>query len=131
MAVILEQRELPRGQVQVDIRIEADLNVSAFVARQTVTGYVLDHVSDHMAGDEPSLVIDGERFLWRVPIYLAVLPKGRLGQVGTIDVDAQNGQLLITKRLIEEMHSNAQTLLERQKTDLSIIEGGTTRWTPS
>jgi len=98
--------------VRVDIRIEAELNVSAFVAQQKVTGYVLDHVSDHMAGDEPSLVVDGERFLWRVPVYLAVLPQGRLGQVGTIDVDAQDGQLLVTTELIEEMHRNAQTLVE-------------------
>jgi hypothetical protein len=113
MSVILQQRDLTRGQVRVDIRIEADLNVSAFVARRKVTGYVLDHVSDHMAGDEPSLVVDGERFLWRVPVYLAVLPQGRLGQVGTIDVDAQNGQLLVTKELIEEMRSHARTLVER------------------
>ncbi|MFQ6100513.1 MAG: hypothetical protein ACE5OS_04685 [Anaerolineae bacterium] len=32
------------------------------MARQKAMGYVLDHVSDHMGGDEPSLVIDGERF---------------------------------------------------------------------
>jgi hypothetical protein len=113
MSVILQQRDLSRGQVRVDIRIEADLNVSAFVARQKVTGYVLDHVSDHMAGDEPSLVVDGERFLWRVPVYLAVLPQGRLGRVGAVDVDAQSGQLLVTKELIEEMHRNARTLVER------------------
>jgi hypothetical protein len=113
MSVILQQRDLPRGQVRVDIRIEADLNVSAFVARQKVTGYVLDHVSDHMAGDEPSLVVDGERFLWRVPVYLAVLPQGRLGQVGTIDVDAQTGQLLVTDKLIEEMRRDAWILVKR------------------
>lgn len=87
--------------------------MSAFVARQKVTGYMLDHVSDHMAGDEPSLVVDGERFLWRVPVYLAVLPQGRLGQVGAVDVDAQSGQLLVTRELIEEMHRNARTLVER------------------
>lgn len=89
------------------------LNVSAFVARQKVTGYVLDHVSDHLAGDEPSLVVDGERFLWRVPVYLAVLPQGRLGHVGMIDVDAQNGQLLVTETLVEEIRRNAWTLVER------------------
>jgi len=91
----------------------AELNVSAFMARQKVTGYVLDRVSDHMVGDEPSLVVDGERFLWRVPVYLAVLPQGRLGQVGTIDVDAQTGQLLVTNRLIEEMQHNARELVKR------------------
>ncbi|MEI2691811.1 MAG: hypothetical protein V9H69_19760 [Anaerolineae bacterium] len=69
--------------------------------KQKVTGYVVDNVSDHMAGDDPTLVVDGDRFLWRVPVQLAVLPRGRLGQVGAIDVDAQSGQLLITNRLIE------------------------------
>jgi hypothetical protein len=105
MSVILQRRDLRRGQVRVDIRIEADLNMSAFVARQKVTGYV--------AGDKPSPVVDGERFLWRVPVYLAVLPQERLGQVGTIDVDAQTGQLLVTKDLIEEMYRDARTLVER------------------
>ena len=113
MSVIFQTRDTSQGQVRVDIRIMAELNVSAFMARQKVTGYVLDRVSDHMAGDEPSLVVDGERFLWRVPVYLAVLPHGRLGQVGTIDVDAQTGQLLVTNRLIEEMQRNARQLVER------------------
>jgi hypothetical protein len=113
MTVVFKPREITRGQVRVDIRIQADLNISAFVARQKVTGYVIDNISDHMAGDEPSLVVEGERFLWRVPVSVAVLPEGHLGQAGTIDVDAQNGQLLITQRLIEEMHANAETLVAR------------------
>jgi hypothetical protein len=74
---------------------------------------VVDNISDHMAGDDPTLVVDGDRFLWRVPVQLAVLPRGRLGQVGTIDVDAQSGQLLITNRLTEDVRRNAQALVER------------------
>jgi len=113
MPLILEGRSKTRGQVWVDVRVQAELNVSAFVARQKVTGYVLDHVSDHMGGAEPSLVIDGERFLWRVPVCLSVLPHGRLGQVGTVDVDAHTGQLLVTKGLVEEMQRAALSLIER------------------
>ena len=111
MTVVFQQRNIDRGQVRVDIRIQADLNVSAFVARQKVTGYVLDNISDHMATDEPGLVVEGERFLWRVPVTLAVLPHGRLGQVGTIDVDAQSGQLQITSLLIEDIRRNARSLV--------------------
>jgi len=111
--LILQDRSLTRGQVRVDVHIQAELNISAFVARQKVTGYVLDHVSDHMGGDDPLLVVDGERFLWRVPVYLAVLPRGRLGQVGAIDVDAQTGQLLVTNELLEEMQRYARALVER------------------
>ena len=104
---------MTRGQVWVNVHIQTELNVSAFMARQKVTGYVLDHVSDHMGGDEPSLVIDGEQFLWRVPVRLSVLPHGWLGQVGTVDVDAHTGQLLVTQALVEEMQRAALSLVER------------------
>ena len=52
-----------------------------------------------------------EPFLWRVPVTLAVLPHGRLGQVGTIDVDAQSGQLQMTSLLIEDIRRNARSLV--------------------
>ena len=65
--MIFQTHDTSQGQVRIDIRFMAKLDVSAFVARQKVTGYMLDRVSDHIAGDEPSLVVDGERFLWRVP----------------------------------------------------------------
>lgn len=113
MTVAFHTKNANRGQVQVDIRIQASLNISAFMARQKVTGYVVDHISDHMAGDEPSLVVEADRLLWRVPVQLAVLPQGRLGQVGTIDVDAQNGQLLTNSLLIEDIKRNARALVER------------------
>jgi hypothetical protein len=113
MSVVLQPNVLERGQVRVAIHIEASLNVSAFVAQQKVTGYVLDHVSDHMAADEPSLVVDGEQFMWRVPVQFAVLPRGRLGQVGVIDVDAQTGQLHVTDQLVQEMRDHATALVER------------------
>jgi hypothetical protein len=66
-----------------------------------------------MAGDEPTLVVEADRFLWRVPIQLAVLPHGRLGQVGAIDVDAQSGQLQVNRLLVEDMRRNARALVER------------------
>jgi hypothetical protein len=42
---------------------------------------------------------------------LAVLPHGRLGQIGTIDVDAQSGQLQVTSQLIEDIRRNARSLV--------------------
>lgn len=113
MTVAFQTRDTDRGQVRVDIRIQADLNVSAYVARQKVTGYVVDQISDHMAGDEPTLVVEADRFLWRVPVQLALLPHGRLGHVGTIDVDALSGQLQISSLLIEDIKRHAGALVDR------------------
>jgi hypothetical protein len=87
------------------------MNVSAYMARQKATGHVVDKVSDHMGGDEPTLVVEADRFLWRVPVQLAVLPYGRLGHVGTVDVDAHSGELQITDSLVEEFRRNALALV--------------------
>jgi hypothetical protein len=107
MAVVLKQPTRFDDQVHVDIQIRADLNVSAYVARRQVTGYLLDNVSDHLSGETPDLVVDGERLLWRVPVVLYLTSRGRVGQVGTIDVDAQTGQLQITPSLIEDIEHRA------------------------
>lgn len=113
MTIILKTKAGNQGQVQINIHVEAELNVSPLIARRKVTGYLIDQVSDHLGGEEPALVIDEERFLWRVPVALYLTSRGKVGQVGEIDVDAQSGQLLITQRLIEELKARAYNLATR------------------
>ena len=113
MAVVLKQPTRFDDQVHIDISIRADLNVSAYVARRQVAGYLIDNVSDHLGGETPDLVIDGERLLWRVPVVLYLTSRGKVGQVGTIDVDAQTGQLQITPSLIEDIEHRARRLVDR------------------
>jgi hypothetical protein len=84
MSVILQPSVLEKGQVRANIH-----------------------------ADEPSLVVDGEHLMWRVPVQFAVLPRGRLGQVGVIDVDAQTGQLHVTDPLIRDMRDHAKAPVER------------------
>ena len=63
MTVILKNNPEIEGQVHVKIHIETELNVSALMARRSVIGYLIDYVSDHLGGETPTLVIDGERLL--------------------------------------------------------------------
>jgi len=113
MAVVLKQPTRFDDQVHIDISIRADLNVSAYVARRQVTGYLIDNVSDHLSGETPDLIIDGERLLWRVPVVLYLTSRSKVGQVGTIDVDTQTGQLQITPSLIEDIEHRARQLADR------------------
>jgi hypothetical protein len=113
MAVVFKRPTQFDDQVHIDIHMQADLNVSAYVARRQVTGYLIDNVSDHLSGETPDLVIDDERLLWRVPVALYLTSRGRVGQVGTIDVDAQTGQLQITPSLIEDIEHRARQLAAR------------------
>ncbi len=105
MAVLIKQ--LPHsGRLEVDVRVTADINVSAFSARQKVNSFVLDKISYMMHAEHPTLVV-AERMSWRVPVILSLTSRGDIGQVGHIDVDIETGQLLITPQLISEMQNRA------------------------
>ncbi len=95
------------GQLAIDIRLTA---VTAFSARQKVTGFVADEISTNMHGGEPELVV-GERICWRVPVILSMPPGGDRGQVGAIDVDIETGQLMITRALVKEIERRAEYLV--------------------
>jgi hypothetical protein len=97
------------GQLAIDIRLSATVNVTAFSARQKVTGFVADEISTNMHGGEPRLIV-GDRICWRVPVILSMPPVGDRGEVGAIDVDIETGQLTVTRALIEEIERRAEYL---------------------
>lgn len=112
MHVEIDKLPPNQGRLSVHVEVAADLNVSAFVARRKVTGIVADEISTQMHGTEPTLVV-GERICWRVPICLSLPPTGDLGEVGSIDVDVETGQLEITEALIQEIILRATELANR------------------
>lgn len=100
------------GQLAIDIRLTASVNVTDFSARQKVTGFVADEISTNMHGGEPELIV-GERICWRVPVILSLPPTGDRGKVGAIDVDVETGQLMVTYALVEEIERRAEYLATR------------------
>ena len=100
------------SDLTIDIRLSATVNVTAYSARQKVTGYVANEISTNMHAGEPTLHI-GERICWRVPVVLSMPPSGDRGEVGTIDVDVVTGQLLVTEALTAEIERRARYLAAR------------------
>jgi hypothetical protein len=50
---------LPKaGRLEVDIKVTADVNISAYAARQKVNGFVLSEISCMMHAGDPTLVVD-------------------------------------------------------------------------
>jgi predicted DNA-binding antitoxin AbrB/MazE fold protein len=92
--------------------LSPQVRVSATAARRRVSGFVLNEISYLMGGGEPTLVI-GERTVWRVPVILTFPTDGPVGTVGTIEVDAETGELHTSPQLIEEITRNAETLAGR------------------
>ncbi len=109
MMVKVENLAPDAGQLSINIQLSATVKVTAFSARQKVTGFVTDEISTNMHGAEPTLIV-GQRIYWRVPVILSMPPVGDRGEVGTIDVDVESGQLQITSGLLEEIERRAEYL---------------------
>ena len=108
MAAIVES--LPKaGRLEVDIKVSADLNISAYAARQKVNAFVLSDISYMLHAGEPVLVV-ADQIRWRVPVILTLTSRGNVGEVGGIDVDVQTGQLHVTPQLITEINARAEGL---------------------
>lgn len=97
------------GRLEVDIRVRAEMNVSAYAARHKVNSFVLDEISYMMHAGEPVLVL-ANRIFWRVPVILSMKSRGDVGEVGLIDVDVETGQMQVTPKLISEMTARAESL---------------------
>lgn len=108
MASLVES--LPKsGRLEVDIKVMADVNISAYAARQKVNDFVLSDISYMMHASDPMLVLT-ERICWRVPVVLSLTSRGDVGEVGAIDVDVETGQMHVTPHLIAEINARAEGL---------------------
>jgi hypothetical protein len=85
------------------------LGIQAAAARRKVIRFILDNVSYLMNAEQPTL-IEADRLVWRVPVTLTYPTHGVVGQVGTIDVDAENGELLTTPDTLAEITQQAREL---------------------
>lgn len=113
MEVMLDEAMLAKlqaTQVEINVHVTASINITPFVARQKVNLRLLDKVGTGLMAETPALVAAQERLRWRVPCVLALPGRGRLGQVGAIDVDAQTGEVLATDLLLEEIADHANQL---------------------
>lgn len=100
------------GRLEVDIRVRAEMNISAYAARHKVNSFVLDEISYMMHAGEPVLVL-ADRIFWRVPVILSLKSRGDVGEVGVIDVDVETGQMQVTPKLLSEITTRAESLALR------------------
>ena len=100
------------SDVEIDIKVRAQTQVSAIAAQRKVSRLVLDRVSNLLCGNSPSLVV-AERLCWRVPVWLGFPKLGMVGKVGEIDVDVETGEMLFDETTLEEMRERADALARR------------------
>jgi hypothetical protein len=108
---------LKGSQVDINIHVTTTMNITPFVARQKVNVALLDRVGTGLLAGEPVLMAAEDQLRWRVPVNLALPGRGRLDQVGTVDVNAQTGEVLMTPGIAEEIAHHA-----------SQLAAGSTQW---
>jgi len=96
--------------IHLRFHVVATLNVTARDARRRVNRQVVTKLGTGLVAQDPELVIDDESIVWRVPIMLSLPELGDLGQVGTIDVDAETGEILTTTVAQERIIQHARRL---------------------
>jgi hypothetical protein len=113
MAVNIQGVQVPEGAtVDINIKMTAQANITAFVARQKVTQFVISEISNQLCADTPDLNV-GDRLCWSVPVVLTSPAKGVVGRVGEIRVDAETGEMLADADTIERIAANAEHLAQR------------------
>jgi len=96
--------------VHLSLHVVAILNTTAADARRMVNRQVVTELGTGLIGCDPDLVIEGERFFWRVPIILSLPGLGDLGQVGHVDVDARTGEFLTDEAMRDRIVQHARRL---------------------
>ena len=99
------------GKVKFVIRVEAELNISSDEAYTKVQYYLAQQLKPMPKIGQPILLINGEQFLWRVPI----LWQFEQSPLTFINVDPQSGDLLMTSLQLETLKTQVAYLAAREK----------------
>jgi hypothetical protein len=113
MEVLLDNAllsNLKGSQVDINIHVTTTMNVTPFVARQKVNVALLDRVGTGLLAGEPVLMAAEGHLRWRAPVNLALPGRGRLDQVGSVDVNVQTGEVLMDHALADELARHASQL---------------------
>ena len=111
MTIILEDYCIA-GAGTFEIRQPVHLTISAETARRAVTHWLVFEITMMLSGEEPTLVI-GERTRWQVPVIFSASGPGRVGIVGTVEVDAASGEIDKDPANLEAMLCAARKLGEK------------------
>jgi hypothetical protein len=98
------------GSVHVHVHLSTTLAISPVQARRIANRVVLDQMSTGLGALDPELMLTTDKLLWRVPIQLSLPYLGDIGVIGSIQVDADHGEILTQAGDLEKMMRLARML---------------------
>lgn len=104
---------LDKDSLQLDVKFSVTLGITAEQAKRKLTRFLMDEVSLLIHPYGPLLVVVNQNAIfWRFPLIFSMGLRGKLGQVGEIDVDARSGDLLFNDTLLTEIKAHAHILAQ-------------------
>ena len=79
--------------LRMESHLVYDIKISPAVARRKANGFLAGYVTMMVSAGQPTLILD-ESPVWRVPANLHLPKLGKVSTLGTIDVDAQTGEII-------------------------------------
>lgn len=70
------------------------IQVDTDQARALATDFLLDHVGNQLTAGQPLRMHSAVRSTWIVPVQLAYVHSGPLGNVGVVAIDEETGQVV-------------------------------------
>ncbi len=94
MTIILDNYTLPeKGKLELNIQASVEIVITAKEAHYKVRWWLRDNISMFADADPPIFVV-GERYVWRVPVYIAFASSPKYSNIGVVNVDAGTGEML-------------------------------------
>jgi hypothetical protein len=113
MTIILDSYTIPeKGRVDLKVDRSFNIKLTAEEAQRRVDRWLLNEVSCLIGAGQPTLVV-GERVVWRVPAWIGFPDVGRVGMVGTVEVDVETGEMNNTSECQAEIETRAEELAAR------------------
>lgn len=111
MTIVLDHFVIPeRGVFEIDLKQSIEIRVTAKEAQRKVDRWVMEYVSYMMHAEMPTLVITKEKTVWRVPAVYTASQVGRVGTVGTVDIDVFTGVMETSDKLGEQFIACAREM---------------------
>jgi hypothetical protein len=96
--------------LHVEGQFACDVAISPTVARRKANGFLASQVTMMVSAGEPLLLL-GDKPVWQTPAVLRLPQHGEVGTVGTIEVDAQTGEVITpSHEQIQHMQELANAL---------------------
>lgn len=105
-------------KLDIQVSIVATVNINARAARRQATAWLVSEVGNMLIGGPPQLLISRQCTVWRVPAVLTSSIAGHIGEVGVVEINAENGELILTDQLKGQILNNVKRLTRSTPTPI-------------